>query len=631
MARRRALSESLPTALPPRRRPGPGLRAWRGLRRALRRPPLALVHHDAYNPGPTGFVDPYRGARIRAWLVEHALVGPRAVLVPERAGIADLDRVHDPEYLARLQDRGGLDRIFPGLGEGAAHAALSAQRWMVGGTLLAARTAVGAGRRGGPVVNLGGGLHHARRGKGSGFCAFHDVAIAVHALREEGFDGRVLIVDLDLHQGDGTRRIFAADETVYTFSIHAVAWDEEPAVAALDVALGAGIGDAAYHAALDAHLPRAFAEARPDLVFYVAGVDGALEDLVGNWRLSGDGIAARDRKVMERAGGLPLVWTLAGGYGPDAWRHTARSLAWIADGRDAPIPTGTEVSLARFRHIAGGLGREELSGGGEGADFGITLADVMGDLGGTRPETRLLGYYTPYGVEVAMERYGVTEAIRRQGIPRTRVEFDLANPTGHMVRVYADDGGGELLIELVTRETREIPPFRLLLVEWLMLQNPRSNADPVRPLLPGQRHPGLGCLLEVIGMLTMAAVRLQFDGVLFRPGWYHMAVLARGHMAFWEPREEARFAALRQALEGVPLPEATHAVAEGRVVDATTGEAARWTAPAMIYPLAPALAERLRGPGYDAAVEAAAAGLSYRRVGRREAAAVEAGPGDAAG
>ncbi|NUQ13365.1 MAG: hypothetical protein HUU26_13720, partial [Gemmatimonadaceae bacterium] len=105
-------------------------------------------------------------------------------------------------------------------------------------------------------------------------------------------------------------QVVAADETVYTFSIHAVAWDEEPAVADLDVALGPGIGDAAYHAALDEHLPRAFAEARPDLVFYVAGVDVALEDLVGNWRLSGDGIAARDRKVMERARDLPLVWTL---------------------------------------------------------------------------------------------------------------------------------------------------------------------------------------------------------------------------------------------------------------------------------------------------------------------------------
>jgi acetoin utilization deacetylase AcuC-like enzyme len=574
----------------------------RGLWARVRSPRLHLLYDNAYRSPDVEPVDPERGRKILAYLYETGSIHRKQLTRPPRASITDLLRVHDPSYLETLEDAATLERI---LGTrplpGRAAAIVETQRWMVGGTMEATRRAVEVGH-GGPVqVNLGGGLHHGLADRGSGFCLFNDVAIAIARVRADGFAGRILVIDLDLHQGDGTRAIFAQDEEVFTFSVHATTLDDTPAVANLDVELGAAASDRVYLTAIRAHLPRVVDLAKPDLVFYVAGVDVAIDDRLGSWRVSAEAIAARDREVVEAVASRPLVWVLAGGYGPDAWRHSARSLATMAAGVSAPIPSGGEKRLGHFRTIKRTLPTELLSTDPE-ADISITLDDMMVDLGTTPAPNRFLGFYTRYGIEVALERYGVLSRLRTLGFDRVEVSFALDHASGQMVRVTTASRPKTVLIELLVNERRD-EDYRMLFIEWLLLQNPRAQATGERPLLPEQRHPGLGLLGAIIGMLVMACERLELDGLMFHPAHYHVAAVARSVAIFRDPVIEARFRSAQAALERLPLARASAAVDSGLVVDAETQAPYAWVGEAMVIPASARLRAALESPEYEEALE----------------------------
>ncbi len=609
-----------------------GRRAVTAARRASRqaalyvRPPAAfVVHHRAYKPPPTVAADPRRAERVLAHLVGEGWLAASQIIPPTELPIELLARVHGLDHLESLDDPAviarALGEVDP-LPRDLAAALVVAQRWATAGTVRAAEIAV-AGRgadRGRVAVNLGGGFHHAGPKGASAFCLFNDVAVAIAVIRAAGFAGRILVVDLDLHHGDGTRALFAADESVFTLSIHAAAWDESPAVASLDVALGPAVGDETYLRVLGETLPVAFERSRPDLVFYVAGVDVAADDRLGGWRLSPDAIFERDRRVIDRARGVPVVMVLAGGYGPDAWRYTARLLTFLLGGLDEAIPSGAERDLDHFRRIATTIARAELAVDGidhsaDGADdFGITAADVYGELVHKRPEAGLFGLYTVYGLEVAFERYGLIAHLRKRGYPRVRLELDTDAPAGQSVTVRSADARGDVLIELVLQEHRGVPPLRLMSIEWLMMQDPRAQPPPERPLLPSQKHPGLGALPLLMGMLCMACERLGMDGITFLPAHFHVASQARGFLEFLDPADEARFAALCGVLGGFPLAVSAAMLAEGRVVDGVTGEALRWRPARMVLPVSEALRARMHGPDYDRAVEEAAKAIDLGLV-----------------
>ena len=167
-------------------------------------------------------------------------------------------------------------------------------------------------------------------------------------------------------------------------------------------------------------------------------------------------------------------------------------------------------------------------------------------------------------------------------------------------------------MELVLDEVVLDASARLLSIEWLLLQDPRRRPDPEHPLLPGQKHPGLGCLRIVIGMLVMACERLGFDGVTVVPSHYHVAAQARRLMSFWDPADEAAFIAIGKATQGMNLFQASIAIAEGDVVD-VAGRVVSWKPSRMVLPVSAALRERLDGPGYARAVEDAARAMSLRR------------------
>ncbi len=206
-----------------------------------------------------------------------------------------------------------------------------AHRLSVGGTVLAARHALEAGAG----LHSGGGGHHAFRDHGEGYCALNDLAVAILKLRAEGSIQRAAVIDLDVHQGNGTASIFAGDANTFTFSMHqADLYPENKAKSSLDVELKAGTGDAEYYDLLQRSL-RTVLDFKPDLIVYQSGVDVWEHDKLGGLKLTERGILDRDMAVYEacRLHGVPVAVTLGGGYGPtpeDAARLHARTLRLFA-------------------------------------------------------------------------------------------------------------------------------------------------------------------------------------------------------------------------------------------------------------------------------------------------------------
>ncbi|QDU67875.1 histone deacetylase [Engelhardtia mirabilis] len=251
--------------------------------------------------------------RLRERLVEAGVLRASELV---RAPAAPLDRigaVHDPAYV-RAFIAGNLSReAVRRIGFPWSPALVDRTLGSVGGTLAAARVALDEGFAG----NLAGGTHHAHRDFGSGYCVFNDLAVTARTLLDERAVERVAVVDLDVHQGDGTATLCAGDERVFTLSVHGARnFPSRKQTSDLDLGLADGTGDQEYLELVEAALDRVFDGARPQLVLYQAGVDPLAEDRLGRLALTLDGLAARDALVFERcrAEGAAVVATLGGGY-----------------------------------------------------------------------------------------------------------------------------------------------------------------------------------------------------------------------------------------------------------------------------------------------------------------------------
>jgi acetoin utilization deacetylase AcuC-like enzyme len=279
---------------------------------------VPVVHHPAYvAPMPAGHRFPMgKFGRLMALLLEDGVVGPEQVHRPEPAPPAVLERTHAPAYVAAVLDQTLDGAAVRRIGLPITPEVAGRSRAASGGTLLTARLALEHGI----ACNSAGGSHHAFATHGSGFCVFNDVAVAARALLAEGRIGRVLVVDLDVHQGDGTAAIFAGDPRVLTFSMHCrTNFPLHKQRSDLDLALDPGLEDDAYLALLAGHLPGLVEDARPDLVFYNAGVDPHVDDRLGRLALTEEGLWRRERYVLEtcRKAGVPVAGVVGGGYAPD--------------------------------------------------------------------------------------------------------------------------------------------------------------------------------------------------------------------------------------------------------------------------------------------------------------------------
>jgi acetoin utilization deacetylase AcuC-like enzyme len=267
-----------------------------------------LFYTDHYTlPLPAGHKFPIEKYRMLRELLECA-----GGFEFEAAPLADpekIELVHDPEYVEAFLEGTLSNAAMRRIGFPWSESLVKRTLASVGGTLAATAEALNTGWGG----TLAGGTHHAFAGEGSGFCVFNDIAVAIAWLRRRGKISRVAVIDLDVHQGDGTAHIFREDPEVLTLSVHCKNnFPLRKQVSKIDVELEAETGDEAYLEVLRAVLPRV-REFDPEIVFYQAGVDGLKSDRLGHLSLTHAGLRERDRMVME-AVGVPLVITLGGGY-----------------------------------------------------------------------------------------------------------------------------------------------------------------------------------------------------------------------------------------------------------------------------------------------------------------------------
>jgi acetoin utilization deacetylase AcuC-like enzyme len=256
-------------------------------------------------------------ALLRERLVSCAWFEPNDLLIPDPATDEQLLRVHSPEYLARVV-QGKLDsREVRRIGLPWSPELVQRSRHSVGGTIAAAYGALDQGIG----VNLAGGTHHAHRDWGSGFCVFNDVAVAARELQAKASIERILILDCDVHQGDGTASIFRDDPSVYTFSIHGQSnFPFRKSASDLDIGLDDDTGDDVYLNSLGEALQSIFSDrANFDFVYYLAGADPYYRDAFGHLGLTKGGLQMRDRLILKACieKGLPIAIVLAGGYAPD--------------------------------------------------------------------------------------------------------------------------------------------------------------------------------------------------------------------------------------------------------------------------------------------------------------------------
>ncbi|MCZ2134955.1 MAG: histone deacetylase [Burkholderiales bacterium] len=245
-------------------------------------------------------------AAVQAW-------APHALHEAPAASEDELRLAHTADYVRRMLEGALSEQEVRRIGFPWSPPMAERARRSVGATIAAARAAL----RDGIAVNLAGGTHHAHADHGEGFCCFNDVAVATRVLQRERAVERVLICDLDVHQGNGTAAIFAGDASVFTFSMHGERnFPARKEASTLDVALPDGCTDEDYLAALRAHLPGIVDRFRPQMVFYLAGADPYVGDRLGRLALSKAGLAERDRMVLRlaRDTSLPVAVTMAGGY-----------------------------------------------------------------------------------------------------------------------------------------------------------------------------------------------------------------------------------------------------------------------------------------------------------------------------
>ena len=235
------------------------------------------------------------------------------LLVPEAATTEQLCRVHDDDYVRRVSD-GSLDRLaVRRIGFPWSPGMVERSRRSVGATLAACRAAI----EDGVSVNLAGGTHHAGVRHGEGYCVFNDTAVAARAMQAEGLAAHVLVIDCDVHQGNGTAEVFADDSSVFTLDLYGEHnYPFTKTKPDFGVALPDGTGDDAYLETLTSSLEHVLAQQAWDLAIYVSGADPFVDDTLGRLALTKEGLAERDRLVIGscRDRGIPLAITMAGGY-----------------------------------------------------------------------------------------------------------------------------------------------------------------------------------------------------------------------------------------------------------------------------------------------------------------------------
>jgi acetoin utilization deacetylase AcuC-like enzyme len=281
--------------------------------------PFKLIYDDRYDLNLGAHVFPSQKYRlVHDQLLAEGIATPEDFVAPQPATDAEILAVHSQEYFYKLKT-GNLSYAEKMRMEIPYSRELIVACWLAaGGSILAGRRALEDGW----AANIGGGFHHAYPDHGEGFCVIHDVAVAIRRLQSDGAIERAMVVDTDVHHGNGTAAIFGGDESVFTLSIHQennYPYPKPPST--IDINLPDGVTDEDYLAILEKNLHQAFHDFAPQILYYVGGADPYREDQLGGLALTIEGLARRDALVFDyaRRHGVPVAITLAGGYA----RHVA--------------------------------------------------------------------------------------------------------------------------------------------------------------------------------------------------------------------------------------------------------------------------------------------------------------------
>ncbi|MGH9772273.1 MAG: histone deacetylase family protein [Candidatus Acidiferrales bacterium] len=301
--------------------------------------PLKLAYHERYDLNLGAHVFPSQKYRmVRDQLLADGIAAPEDFLQPDPAADADILRVHSHDYIHKLKT-GSLSQSE------LLRLELPYSKEMVEAFWLAAGGSILAGKRAladGWAANIGGGFHHAYPGHGEGFCAIHDVAVAIRRLQFDRDIETAMVVDTDVHQGNGTAEIFGGDSAIFTLSIHQENnYPYHKPRSTLDINLPDGLRDDDYLATLDEHLHRAFRDFSPRILFYVAGADPYRDDQLGGLKLTIEGLRRRDALVFDyaRRSRVPVAITLAGGYARQVDDTVRIHVGTIVAARDAAQQT----------------------------------------------------------------------------------------------------------------------------------------------------------------------------------------------------------------------------------------------------------------------------------------------------
>lgn len=293
-----------------------------------------------YAPLPEGHIFPMGKFRsLKNYLIQKNIVKTNQIIEPQMVDFANLCTAHDNDYASAVWN-GLLDRKQERrMGLTWSRELAIRSRLAVQGTINAGLMALQDGMAG----NLAGGTHHAMPGFGEGFCVFNDVAVAIRVLKQAKWVNRVLVIDCDVHQGNGTAEIFKNDQSVYTFSIHGeknYPFRKPPST--LDIGLPDKTGDKEYITALENAIDKIYAEFTPDLVFFLAGIDPLETDHFGRLSLTHNGLRERENLVIETTvkRNIPVVLLLSGGYAPTVY-ETACAHAILYE-------TGTQIYRKYF-------------------------------------------------------------------------------------------------------------------------------------------------------------------------------------------------------------------------------------------------------------------------------------------
>jgi acetoin utilization deacetylase AcuC-like enzyme len=589
--------------------------------------PAKLVYHPEYvtgrrEAGARQAFDVKRAERIIDQLLRAGVLGRSQVLEPWPASVEELALVHTSDYLREISEPGRLSELlFLPRDILRSDELMRSFLRQTGGTLLAALRATTEHTT---VFNLGGGFHHAQRDRAEGFCAFNDIAIAVRRMQRLGRAQRVLVVDLDFHHGNGTALIFSGDESVFTLSVHGQSWSRvDQKQNNLDLELPPGVDDDRYLGTVRYALQDVLTRFSPDLCIYVAGADAHDEDALGDWEVTDEGLLERDLLVWRtfRERHTPLCVVLGGGYSPFAWTIPYNFIFSVLTGERIDPAYRPGNIEARYRRIKERLDPTDLkrARAPEDEDTLLTVCNSDDDH-----SCLYMGYYTLEGLQHALERYGFLGLLRERGFPHLLLSMNITDPDRQMFRIHFDRRDpGHLLVELVCRYRALVTPadavaegldetYRMLAIEWMLMQDPRAGFSLERGRLPGQNHPGLGVGRWMLELLRMMSERLDCQGLMTVPEHYHNGYLYSKQMLYFDPEDQGYLEAMKRDLGRMPLVEVSLAIDEGKLRDGSTGEVLSWKGKPQVMPVRPKLNTYFARPSYIAAVTAARSRYQFR-------------------